>query len=64
MTAVQRIRRLVVEGCHGMDPSRVLHEYGRVGLIEARIVGLAALGLRRTPAGDVARLGGGRTRTG
>jgi hypothetical protein len=64
MTAVQRIRRLAVEGCHGMGPSGVFPEYGRVGLIEERMVGLAALGLRCTPAGDVAKLGGGRTGTG
>ena len=47
-----------------MDPSGVLHEYGRVGLIEGRVVGLTALGLRCTPACDVARLEGGRTGAG
>ncbi len=62
--AVQGIRRLTVEGGHGMDPSSVFHEYGRVGLIEGRIVGLTASGLPSTPAVDVPRLGVGQTTAG
>lgn len=49
--AVQGIRRLAVEGGHGMDPSAVFHEYGRVGVLEGRIVGLRRLGVGRTAAG-------------
>ena len=61
---VQRIWRLTVGGCHGMDPSGGLHEGGRVGFLGGRIVGLTAFGLRFTPAGGIPRFGGGRAAAG
>ena len=61
---VQRIWRLTVGGCHGMDPSGGLHECGRVGFIGGRIIRLTGIGLRRRPAVDVPRFGGGRTAAG
>jgi len=47
-----------------MDPSGLLHEYGRVGLIEGRVAGLTALDIRFAPACAVVRLGGARTGAG